>query len=111
MYNSGTEILFPSRVIPGLRSVRGVTWQELVDHVVQEEPAGLDRLAFVLLMARLCACPTCHANTYRAMRGCAKCSEQATLHFRGTDRDLLTLFGEAREEVEKYMGLEDNLRG
>jgi hypothetical protein len=110
MYNSGTEILFPSRVIPNLRALRGASWQGLVDHVVQQKPAGLDRLAFVLLMARLCACPTCHANSYRAMRGCAKCAEQAVLHFRGTDQDLLTLFDNARGEVEGYMGMEDNLR-
>ena len=106
MYNSDTEILFPSRVIPSLRGLRGAAWLGLVDHVIQQEPVSLDRLAFVFLMVRLSGCPTCQAISYRAMRGCTHCASQAVHHFRGSDQDLLDLFDDARLEIQRYLGAE-----
>ena len=106
MYNSDTEILFPSRVIPSLRGLRGEAWLGLVDQVTQQEPDSLDRLAFVFLMVRLSGCPTCHANSYRAMSGCTQCASQAVHHYRGSDGDLLGLFDDARLEIQRYLGTE-----
>jgi hypothetical protein len=33
MYNEDTELIFPNRVIPALRDLRGATWRKLVDKV------------------------------------------------------------------------------
>ncbi len=56
MYNSDTEMIFPSRVIPGLRDFRGEPWQQLVDVVSQKAPESLECTGFVLMMARINAC-------------------------------------------------------
>jgi hypothetical protein len=63
MYNIDTELLFPSRVIKELRDHRGKVWQELVDDVDGQEETSLDRLAFVLMMARLNGCTTCNVDS------------------------------------------------
>lgn len=103
MYNSDTEILFPSRLIPSLRDSRGEAWQSLVERVLHQESLAPDRLAFVLLMVRLSACATCHADSFRAIRGCSRCAGLALRHFRGTDQDLVQLFMDTRREVEQFL--------
>ena len=103
MYNNDTEIMFPSRLIPSLRDLRGETWCGLVENVLHQEALAPDRLAFVLLMVRLSACATCHADSFRAIRGCSRCASLALRHFRGTDQDLVRLFMETRREVEQFL--------
>jgi hypothetical protein len=103
MFNSDTELLFPPRVIPSLRALRGESWRELVDNSLQQPPAGLDRLAFVLLMVRLAGCATCHADSFRAMRGCTECAVQTIRRYRGSDQDLQSLYSLARQDIEKFM--------
>jgi len=104
MYNSDTELLFPPRVIPKLRDLRGEQWRNLVEQVMKQEAMSVDLLAFVLMMIRLNKCATCHADSFRAMRGCTQCAQQATRRFRGSDEELVELFAQAREEVEAYLG-------
>jgi hypothetical protein len=104
MYNIDTDLLFPPRVIPTLRSLRGPAWKELIDRVVEQEPTDIDRLAFVLLMIRLGGCISCHADSFRALRGCTHCAHQTIRRFRGSDQELLALFAEAQAEVKRYMG-------
>lgn len=101
MYNADTELLFPSRVIETLRSLRGDTWRDLVDRVNSLEPDNVDHLAFVLMMIRLGGCVSCNADSFRAMRGCTQCARQTIRRFRGTDQDLVDLFTEARQDVVK----------
>jgi hypothetical protein len=103
MFNSDTELLFPPRVIPSLRPLRGESWRQLVDNSLQQPPAGLDRLAFVLLMVRLAGCATCHADSFRAMRGCTECAVQTIRRYRGSDQDLQSLYSVARQDIEKFM--------
>jgi len=119
MANPDTEFLFPPRVIPTLRLLRGEKWQALVDRAVQGGPAvlvepaaaqpaaagplSLDRLAFVLLMVRLAGCTTCHASSFRALRGCTQCARQAVRRYREDDQQLEEQFLRAREEVEVYL--------
>jgi hypothetical protein len=103
MYNIDTDLLFPPRVIPALRSLRGPAWRELIDRVMEQEPAGLDRLAFVLLMIRLGGCISCHADSFRALRGCTHCAYQTIRRYRGSDQELLELFAEAKAEVSRYL--------
>jgi hypothetical protein len=103
MYNRDTEILFPPRVIPSLRNLRGTLWHDLVDGFAKSDSLDPERCAFVLFMARLCGCISCSADSYRAMRGCTDCSIQTVRRFHGSDSDLLDLFVKARQEIEEYL--------
>ncbi len=103
MYNQDTDLLFPPRLIPALRSLRGAVWQELVDKVAAQEPAALDRLAFELLMVRLGSCASCQADSYKAMHGCTQCALQIVRRFRGSDHDLVAMFQQALQDVARYL--------
>ena len=108
MYNTDTELLFPSRIIEDLGEHRGKTWRDLVDRVKGLEETHIDRLAFVLVMARLNGCTTCNADSFRAMRGCTQCALQNIRRFRGTDKELVKLYKQARNDLESsYQQQED----
>lgn len=104
MYNSDTDLLFPPRIIPLLRNLRGEAWRSLIDQVSEQEPTNLDRLSFVLLMIRLGGCVSCQADSFRALRGCTQCAYQTIRRYRGSDKELLEQFSEARKEIENYLG-------
>ena len=103
MYNSDTELLFPPRVIPSLRDLRGESWRALVEKVLCLPPTDRDRLAFVLMMVRVAGCASCNADSYRAMRGCTQCAGQSVTRFRGSDAEIQQLFSEARREVDRFL--------
>jgi hypothetical protein len=103
MYNRDTEFLFPPRVIPALRELRGDEWQALVAVAHQAEATSQERMAFELLMIRLAGCTSCHADSFRALRGCTVCAAQAVRRFRGSDQELQTGFLKAQQEVEAYL--------
>lgn len=100
MYQRDTELLFPMRVTPALRDLRGADWRALVDSVCRESEASLHHLAFSLMLIRLNRCLTCHPDSYRAMQGCTICACQSVRRFRGKDRDLITMFQLALEEIQ-----------
>ena len=102
MYHSDTDILFPMRVAPNLRDLRGDAWRDLVDQVCRSADASLEQLAFTLLLVRLSGCLTCHSDSYRALRGCTLCAIHTIRRFRGEDSDLLVLFQYARDEVDAF---------
>lgn len=106
MINRDIEMVFPPRVIPSLRDVRGEVWGNLVDQVMQEADADMDRIAFVLLLIRLAGCLSCQADSFRAMRGCLYCSTQTLKRFRGSDQELLNMFLLAQDEVSVYISKE-----
>jgi len=101
MYNSDTELLFPPRVIPVLRDLRGRKWEELVDQVVPQDEMSPDKLAFVLMMIRLNGCLTCNADSYRAMRGCTDCAVQTLRRNRDKDEKLLKMYAKAKNDLAK----------
>jgi hypothetical protein len=103
MYQSDTEILFPMRVTPNLRNLRGEAWQRLVERVLTEQDASLNQLAFSLLLVRLSSCLTCHTDSYRAMRGCTICATQVIRRYKGEDAELIALFEQARQDVSKFL--------
>ncbi len=103
MYNSDTEVLFPSRVIPQLRSLHGEEWQSLVDHVCSAESTPAERYALVLMMVRLCGCVGCNADSFRAMRGCTQCARQTVRRLRGSDREIVEQYQQVQKEVEAYL--------
>jgi hypothetical protein len=110
MYNTDTDLLFPPRVIPSLRGLRGEAWQKLIDHIIDLEPTDVERMAFVLMMIRLGSCTSCHADSFRALRGCTQCALQTIRRYRGTDQELLSLFADARQEIERYLGRTDSMQ-
>jgi len=103
VYVNDTEILFPFRIAPGLRDLRGQRWRHLVDLACSAPEASVDQLGFSLLLIRLNGCITCHANSYRAMRGCTVCASQAVKRFKGRDWELLALYRAARADVEAFL--------
>jgi hypothetical protein len=102
MNNVDTEVLFPLRVIPSLKELRGSEWAELVDRVQQADGQFAEKLAFVLMMVRLGGCVTCSADSFRAMRGCTQCARQTVRRYRGNDLELLEQFEHSIKEVEGY---------
>jgi hypothetical protein len=103
VYQSDTEILFPMRVAPYLRDLRGESWHKLVEGVTHEPEASLNQLAFSLLLVRLSGCLTCHTDSYRAMRGCTICATQVIKRFKGDDKELIKLFDNAKKDVRRFL--------
>jgi hypothetical protein len=103
MYQSDTEMLFPARVIPTLKPLRGAAWKNLVARVARQEDGARDTLAFGLMMIRLNGCLTCHADSYRAMRGCTACAQQSVLRCKETDAGMVKLFKQAQRDVDEYL--------
>jgi hypothetical protein len=102
MYNPDTDLLFPPRAIPTLCDERGAVWRDLVTAVEKSGPDSLDQTAFILMMARMSACGTCNADSYRAMNGCSTCAKQSLKRFHGSDDELVEIFQTAKVEVERY---------
>jgi hypothetical protein len=103
MYNPETDLLFPPRVLPALRDLRGEAWQGLVTHVLAAGPDSLEQMAFILMMARLNNCATCNADSFRAMTGCSTCAKQSLKRFHETDEALAALYQAASSEVELFL--------
>jgi len=98
-----SEILFPPRCIPQLRDLRGPEWAELIDHIAALPDGHEDVLGFSLTMIRLGSCLTCDLDSYRASLGCCTCARRSVGGFKGSDKELVHLFEEAREEVRDYL--------
>lgn len=103
MYNSDTELLFPSRVIPSIAGMRGEQWRALASRVHALPADDPDHLAFVLMMIKMGGCISCNADSFRAMRGCTQCARQTIRRYRGSDADLENLFQQARQEVLNHL--------
>ncbi len=103
MYHSDTEIIYPMRVTPLLRNLRGELWQNLIDQVLASPDASVDRLAFCLLIIRMCNCINCHTNSYRALRGCTICAKHAVKRHRENDSSLLQYYDRAYRDVSEFM--------
>jgi len=102
LYQRDADILFPSRVTPLLRDLRGRTWQNLIDEVARQSDVSPARLAFGLMMIRLNGCLTCDADSYRAMQGCTFCSQQAVMRYKGADAELVKAFEQAHLDIRRW---------
>jgi hypothetical protein len=99
--NPRTELLFPPHLIPDLADLRGNEWRELVKQIAALPETHPDTLAFCLMMIRLNACLGCVSGSYRFMRGCELCSQQTIARFQGTDEELIGLFYQAKEDLDR----------
>jgi len=102
MYQSDTEILFPMRVAPHLRDLRGNMWRATVDRACDSEEASVEQLALSMVMIRLAGCLSCHPDSYRAIRGCTNCATATIRRFRGADEDLEDLIDGAKGELLEH---------
>jgi len=102
-----SEILFPSRCIPRLRDLRGFEWAELIDHIAALPDAHEDVLGFSLMIIRLASCLTCDLDSYRASLGCCTCAGRTVSGFKGSDKEIIRLFEQAREEVRAYLASDE----
>lgn len=96
------ELLFPPRLIPSLRDLRGPEWASLVDRVAPLPETERDSLAFSLMMVRLDGCVKCHEGSFKYMRGCQLCATQTVMQFKGSDADLTLLYLKARRDIDAY---------
>jgi hypothetical protein len=103
MYNSDTELLFPTRVIASLGGLRSEPWRILIEKISGQGALPIDQEAFVLMMVRLGGCIGCNADSFRAMRGCTACARQTIRRFKGGDQDLVELFNQSSREMEGYL--------
>ncbi len=103
MFNKDTDFIFPMRIANGLRSLRSLAWQNLVDRVSAQDADFIDQAAFTLMMVRINGCSGCSVNTFRGMRGCTQCAKLNVRRYRGDDEILLEQFKQSRIEVEKYL--------
>jgi hypothetical protein len=103
VYNSDTDLMFPLRVIPHLKSLRGDEWKKLIDEVSMEEAPVISLAAFTLMMVKLGGCQGCSVDSYRGMRGCTQCARQTIRRYRGSDQDLLRQYNQSQNEVQKYL--------
>jgi hypothetical protein len=107
--NLRTELLFPPRLIPSLRDLRGDVWRELVDSVTPLPETDPDKLAFCLLLIRLNSCLSCVSGSYRFMRGCELCTQQTVARYQGTDEELVALHQRAKADLARYAAGETDL--
>ena len=103
MYNPDTELLFPMRVIPLLKTLRGEEWAALVEKLHTGECTRPEKLAFVLMMVRMSGCVNCNSDSFRAMRGCTACSKQSVKRFRGSDPELIEQYRQIQKEIEQFL--------
>ncbi len=98
-----TALIFPERLIPVLQDQRGEVWQNLVQQTLAHPATSFEQAAFILMVARLAGCSTCHADALRALRGCGPCARQAIARFRGDDRELIEMYHQAFVEIQEYL--------
>ncbi|QLQ04908.1 MAG: hypothetical protein HZY76_01495 [Anaerolineae bacterium] len=95
------EIIFPPRLIPQLRDLRGPEWRRGSGQKLPETHP--DSLALSLLMIRLDGCMKCYAGSYKFMRGCQLCATQTITQYKGTDAQLLREYGRAQVDIDDYL--------
>ena len=98
-----SEILFPHRCVAMLRRMRGPDWQALVNRIAELPDTHKDSLAFALMMIKLSGCLNCDLDSYKASLGCCTCAKRAINAFKGSDKQLVRKFKEARSELAEYM--------
>jgi hypothetical protein len=99
MAANDTDFIFPPRVIPELRDLRGEAWRDTIDRITIQSPDALERVALVLMMVRLGGCTTCQADSFKAMRGCTMCATQTVKRFRGEDAELFNQLEVAKRDL------------
>jgi hypothetical protein len=107
--NQRTDLLFPPRLIPALRDLRGDVWRDFCDTIIPLPDTHPDKLAFCLMIIRLNSCLSCLSGSYRFMRGCELCALQTVSRFQGTDEELIAGHALAKADLARYEAGETDL--
>jgi hypothetical protein len=103
LFQEDAELLFPARLIPAMRDLRGADFRDLIDRLQNCHSEGdPEVLGFTLMMVRLGSCMTCTADSYRAMNGCTYCAKKTVRGYKGTDVDLRAEWESACREIEHW---------
>src|SRR5574341_1422543 len=104
LYQEDAELLFPTRLIPLLRDLRGEEFHQLVNRIQQHHTeTNQETLGFILMMIRLANCITCTPDSYRAMNGCTRCAVRTVRAYKGDDSDLIHHWQTACRDVEAWL--------
>lgn len=103
MYNTDTELLFPFRLAARLAGLRGRKWKQLIEYLESADAQEEERLALTLLLVKLGGCQSCNPHSYRALRGCAHCSQQTIKRYRGDEDELLEKYRICLSEIRRYL--------
>jgi hypothetical protein len=103
VYNEDTELIFPLRVAKSLRGLHGEKWRKAVDKAAKAKPDSPEAISFVLAVARVDGCSSCHADSFRAMKGCTLCAQDAVRRHRGGERALLKALDKARADIDAWL--------
>lgn len=102
MYNEDTELIFPLRVTAAIRDLHGAAWRKAIDRATKAGPDSPEAVTFVLAMARIDGCHTCNADSFRAMKGCTLCAQDAVRRYRGGERGLLKQVEKAEKDLADW---------
>lgn len=97
------DLLFNPRLISQLRNLRNKEWSELVEQLAALPETHPEPIAFSMMMIKLGGCLTCEMDSYRAQRGCVACAQNTIISFKGSDKQLLKRYEQAKSSVaEQY---------
>jgi hypothetical protein len=102
MLNPDTELIFPIRILPKLINLRGEIWEKNITEVLETNDL-VSQVGMIVLMIKVAGCITCNADSYRAIRGCTLCSQQAIKRYKGTDKELSQIFRKSCTKVKKFI--------
>jgi hypothetical protein len=102
MLNPDTELIFPTRILPLLKDLRGENWKQTISEVLDKSDL-VSNVGITLLMIKIAGCITCNADSYRAIRGCTLCSQQAIKRYKGTDKELYKYFMKSCKRVKIFL--------
>jgi len=102
MLNPDTELIFPIRILPLLKDLRGETWKQTITEVLETNDL-VSQVGITILMIKIAGCITCNADSYRAIRGCTLCSQQAIKRYKGSDKELNQFFRKSCKKVKLFL--------
>ncbi len=104
------DLLFTPHLISKLRDLRGEEWAKFVDSFAGLPDTHPDALSLAMMIIQLGGCLSCEMDSYRAQRGCALCSRQTVLSFKGTDQQLIKRYEAARKLVYQQLADSEGLK-
>ena len=103
MHNSDTELIFPLRILPELRSFRGEKWQRIIDEALEKDAGIIEKVAITMVMVGIAGCLTCSPDSFRAIKGCTKCAKRALQKSKFSENELVKAYKDAKEKAKVYI--------